>query len=125
MITRRPVSISASSRPQANRSLPAVLVPVSMYSGAMYMDVPTSAMSGAVSLLMRKAMPKSITRGKSSASTMMLAGFRSRCTTPCSCAWSTASRMRVIIDTARAGGIAPFFFRKPASVSPSTNSNTR
>ena len=44
----------------------------------------------------RAAMPKSITRARPVASTRMLDGFRSRCTTPAACAACSASRTPII-----------------------------
>ena len=59
-------------------------------SGAMYSTVPTTAAPTVIvnpdAPVVERAMPKSMISAWPSPSTMMLAGFRSRCTTPASCA---------------------------------------
>ena len=62
-------------------------------------------------------------QGMPSARTLMLAGFRSRWMTPCSCAASRASAICLAMGNASSTGIGPCFIRS-ASVGPSTSSRT-
>ena len=71
----------------------------------------------------------SFARPKSSSLTlsrvsMMLPGLRSACTTPCRCAWSSASAIRIAARNARSSGNGPSASRA-ARVTPSTYSITR
>ena len=69
------------------------------------------------------ARPKSRTLTLPSGVILMFAGFRSRCTTPRSCAASSASAICRAIDNASSSSIGPRAMRS-ASVSPSTSSRT-
>ena len=60
-----------------------------------------------------------------SAPTNTFDGFKSRCTTPASCAACSAPSRSMISDTASLAGKAPRDFRSAASVGPATYSNTR
>ena len=55
---------------------------------------------------------------------MMLPGLRSACTTPCRCAWSSASAIWIATRNARSSGNGPSSSRA-ARVTPSTYSITR
>jgi len=60
-------------------------------------------------------MPKSMIFTRPSASTMMLPGFTSRCTTPASCAKASPSATRAVISTASDGGMTPSWIRSRSS----------
>jgi hypothetical protein len=69
------------------------------------------------------ASPKSSTLTLPSAVSLMLAGLRSRCTMPFSCAASSASAICRAIASVSSTGMAPCAMRS-CSVGPSTNSST-
>ena len=75
-------------------------------------------MAYAVELEVDRAIPKSMITAWSSSSTMMLAGFRSLCTTPASCAAIRPVATCLAIDSARATGSRPSFFRIVARSDP-------
>ena len=70
-------------------TLPSMVWPAAPAAAAVA-DWPAAA---GARLVIERAMPKSMIRASSSAVTMMLAGFRSRCTTPAACA---AARPEII-----------------------------
>ncbi len=142
---RRPLAISYSTDPSAQRSLRASASRPSSCSGARYCRVPTivpCAVSGAaivgdsrsespVALLpparpmnpVERASPKSISLAPDRVS-MTFPGLRSRCTIPARWARSSASASWTPILSTSGIGSGPRSSR-PASVSPSTSSITR
>ena len=107
---RRPLSSSYSTAPKLNTSERASSGLPSACSGAIYAAVPITVpsmvrvSSESVTCL---ASPKSSSFTEPSVVTMMLAGFRSRCTTPLRCAASNASAICVASRTASAAGCGP------------------
>ena len=73
----------------------------------------------------RPARPKSVMRTRPSPSSMMLAGLRSRCSTPCSCAAARPAQIWRAISVARSCGKRPMRFSSSARSSPSTYSIVR
>ncbi len=71
------------------------------------MTAPATVIVKPVSPAVDRAMPKSMINAWSSASIMMLAGFRSRCTTLASCAATSPDATCLAIDRARGTGIRP------------------
>ena len=71
---------------------------------------------------MRREMPKSITRARPVArSIMMLSGLMSRCTTPRPCAYESAYATSSMSRTASRADSGPVRFTRSARLSPSTN----
>ena len=100
---RRPLSSSYSTAPKLKTSERASSGLPSACSGAIYAAVPitvpsmVAVSSESVTCL---ASPKSSSFTEPSVVTMMLAGFRSRCTTPLRCAASRASAIWIASRTA-------------------------
>jgi hypothetical protein len=110
---------------------PSSLSPASC-SGLMYSGVPTTRpvfVTFCASLELALAMPKSTTFTRSLPSrffaTMMLSGFRSRCTIPASCATCSASAVWCTMLAARGAGSEPPFSMSEVSDEPSMNSIAR
>ena len=140
---RRPVSISYSTQPNAQRSVRSSTGLPRACSGLMYATVPrmmpdcvttgdatvgSSDMPGAVDPLVTPASaslarPKSSTFTVPSVRSFTLAGLRSRCTMPCACAASSASAICRAMGSASSSGTGPCAIRS-ASVGPSTSSIT-
>ena len=98
----------------------------------MYSGVPTTMpvlVTFCASLELALAIPKSTTFTRSVPSrflaTMMLSGFRSRCTIPASCATCSASAVWWMMLAARDGGSWPAFSINAVSDDPSMNSIAR
>ncbi len=144
----RPVSISKSTQPKDQMSVRRSTGFPRACSGLMYAAVPRivprmviagyvsvgelAGLEPGLSLSLRApgsvganifANPKSRTLSLPSGRTLMFAGLRSRCTTPRSCAASSASAIWREIDTTSSKSIGPRAMRS-ASVSPSTSSMT-
>ena len=92
----------------------------------MYDAVPMM-MPVAVSFLARAtlAMPKSATTAQPSSSSMMFAGFTSRCTTPFRCAYARADPACCRIVWTIGSGIAPWSLMIASSDLPFTNFITK
>ena len=133
-----PVSISYSTHPNAQMSARRSTGLPFACSGDMYAAVPSRTPAcvairlivgevkmsiDAASPSIAFAKPKSRTFTASSLVTFTFAGFRSRCTIPRSCAYSSASVICFAIRSASSIGIGPDLIRSP-SVGPSTNSIT-
>ena len=98
----------------------------------MYSGVPTTKpvfVTFCASLELALAIPKSTTFTRSEPSrdlvTMMLSGFRSRCTIPASCATCSASAVWCTMLAARAGVSKPSASIKSLRAFPSMNSIAR
>ena len=124
-----PVAASYSITPAENRSERRSIGPPRRCSGDMYGSVPITAavsvsrvsasapLSASASI---RAIPKSARRAPAAAS-RTLPGFRSRWTTPRSCAWASAANSRPNTDAVSSGGSAPRAKRARRSL-PSTSS---
>ena len=134
----RPESISYSTAPNAQMSARLSTDRPRACSGDMYAAVPITTpacVAAAVSVgecvwsgddaspVSALARPKSSTLTLPSGVTFTLAGFRSRCTIPFSCAASSASAIWRAIASASSIGSGPAAIFS-ASVSPSTSSST-
>ena len=86
-------------------------------AGSRPMDFPAPASAGPPE---ERAIPKSMISGSSSASIMMLAGFRSRCTTPASFAACNPATTPRAMRSTRPTGSFPSFARTVERSSPST-----
>ena len=104
----RPVAANAASEPSENTSMAGATATPEICSGAMNCGEPTrmpvrvTAVASAA-----QAMPKSITRGPSGASST-LDGLRSRCTTPAWWIACSASATPAISSSTVPGGIGPW-----------------
>ena len=138
---RRPLSISKRTTPKAQMSARRSTGRPRACSGAMYAAVPrmtpmaviagdvtAASVAADPSPATAFARPKSSTLTVPSSRTLILAGLRSRCTIPCSCADSSASAIWRAMDRdserpmARGPGPDPSI---SASVGPGTSSMTR
>ncbi len=123
------VSISNSVTPRAYRSArPSTFRSPSTCSGAMYAGVPTApptVLPSEGSSMWVRAIPKSVTTTRPLLSSITLSGFRSRCTTPASCAAERAAHVAWAMESARATDSAPARASNIESGSPSTYSIVR
>jgi hypothetical protein len=132
----RPLSIAASTAPNAHTSVAGLVFFPIACSGAMYSGVPktwpvtVSFSTGASpSAASSPAMPKSSSRSPSGMPgervQSRFSGFRSRWITPRVWASASTPAMGRISATARAGSIGPSRRRSAERLSPSTNSSAR
>ena len=117
-----PVSSWYSTTPQENRSLRPSTGWLVNCSGDMYEGVPSTAPVCVSSDAPMRAMPKSATLTRPPASRIRLAGLMSRCTTPCACAWSSASRISPMMRATSGSGKRSPRSKQSRSSRPSTNS---
>jgi len=116
--TAAPAACSGAMYPGVPRITPASVAP--MVSVGELPPAPAARTPDCTAV----ASPKSKTFTAPSSRTLTLAGFRSRCTTPFSCAASSASAICAAIFRASRRGTAPAA-RRVARVGPSTSSITR
>src|SRR5688572_24197513 len=125
----RPASISYATAPSAYRSARwSTCGSAEACSGAMYAGVPNATPSDVrpealPDSLTALATPKSVTRAWPRL-TITLSGLMSRCTTPCSCAYASASVTSRSNRTASATGSSPSRASFARSDSPSMNGIT-
>ncbi len=116
----RPSAAKAATWPRANTSDAGPTVRPAACSGDMKAGVPTvTPLPVSAVLSAARAMPKSMTRGPSPASST-LDGLRSRCTMPAPCTTCSASATPAVSSSTVATGSGPCSATAEASVGPGT-----